>query len=296
MSSANPVQNFYDTFADREWARLDRANDGVIERELHIRAFREFLPPAPCRVLDIGGGPGRWAVWLAERGYRVTLADLSPHLIEIAKTRIAEAPESVQANIEDMLVADARDLSAFASESFDAVLSLGPFYHLTDADDREIAAQEAARVLRPGGRLFAAAMPRLFFLLAVAFERERSGPFASVAGTLINDGVYHDTRPGRFTSAYLFRPEEIAPFFEGFGFRTKRLMASEGMLATVQTEVAALAERDPAVYTQLLDMAYENAADPSILGLAAHLLYIAEKRSADEKTSWWVTGAGNDPA
>ncbi|MBC7808903.1 MAG: methyltransferase domain-containing protein [Akkermansiaceae bacterium] len=280
MSSKNPVQNFYDTFAEREWTRLDRANDGAIERELHARAFEEFLPPTPCRVLDIGGGPGRWAFWLAERGYQVTLADLSPRLIEIARERIAQAPDSIRANIEDVLVADARDLSAFASESFDAVLSLGPFYHLTDASDRNQAAREAARVLRPGGRLFAAAMPRLFFLLAVAFERERAGPFASVAETLLNDGVYHDPRPGRFTSAYLFRPEEIAPFFAGFGFRMTRLMASEGILAMVQTEVAALAENDPAAYAQLLDMAYQNAADPSILGLAAHLLYIAEKRGS----------------
>lgn len=282
MSAPNPVQNFYDTFAEREWARLDRADDGVIERELHSRAFREFLPPAPCRVLDIGGGPGRWAFWLAERGYRVTLADLSPRLIEIARERVAQAPDSVRENTEDVLVADARDLSAFASESFDAVLSLGPFYHLTDAGDRERAAREAARVLRPGGRLFAAAMPRLFFLLAVAFERERAGPFATVARTLLDDGVYYDPRPGRFTSAYLFHPEEFAPFFEQFGFNTIRLMASEGMLATVQTEVAALAESDPVAYTQLLDMTYENAADPTILGLAAHLLYIADKDSIAE--------------
>lgn len=273
----NPVQNFYDTFAEREWARLDRPDDGVIERELHRRAFLEFLPPAPCRILDIGGGPGRWTLWLAEQGYQVTLADLSPRLIEIAQTYIAEAPESVQANIEAVRVADARDLSAFASESFDAMLSLGPFYHLTDTKDREAAAQEVARVLRSGGRLFAAVMPRLFFLLAVAFERERTGSFASVADAILKEGVYHDTRPGRFSGAYLFHPQEVAPFFERFGFQTMRLIASQGMLATVQTEVAALAQNDPEAYAQLLDIAYENAADPSILGLAAHLLYIAER-------------------
>lgn len=280
MESVDSVKAFYDTFAGREWARLDRPDDGVIERELHARAFTEFLPPAPCRILDVGGGPGRWTLWLAERGYRVTLGDLSPRLIEIAKTRIAEAPESVRANIEDVRVADARDLSAFPSESFDAVLSLGPFYHLTEPHEREGAAREAARVLRPGGRFFAAVMPRLFFLLAVAFERERTGPFVTVAETLLNEGVYHDTRPGRFSGAYLFRPEEVAPFFEGFGFQTTRLMASQGMLATVQSEVATLAQSDPDAHAELLDIAYQNAADPSILGLAAHLLYIAEKHGA----------------
>ncbi len=54
-------------------------------------------------------------------------------------------------------------------------------------------------------------------------------------------------------------------------------MASEGILATVQQQVATLAEREPETYRQLLDIAYQNAAGPAILGLAAHLLYIAEK-------------------
>ncbi|MBC8142305.1 MAG: class I SAM-dependent methyltransferase [Armatimonadetes bacterium] len=277
MNSNDAVQDFYDGCGEREWNRLDRADDGIIERELHARAFAEFLPPVPCRVLDIGGGAGRWTVWLAGRGYRVTLADLSPGLVEIAQTKVAALPEAVRANVEAVCVADARDLSRWDDDSFDVVFSLGAFYHLTKAADRERAATEAKRVLRRNGRLFAAMMPRLFFLIAVALEETRTGAFAQVADTLLNEGVYYDTRPGRFSGAYLFPPQEIAPFFARFGFHTLRLMASEGMLATVQSQVAALAVREPETYRELLDIAYQNAADPTILGLAAHLLYIAEK-------------------
>ena len=81
--------------------------------------------PVGARVLDLGGGPGRYAIWLAEHEYRVTLADVSPELLAIARERIDVAGVEVQAIVE----ADARDLAAWADVSFDAVVCLGPFYH-----------------------------------------------------------------------------------------------------------------------------------------------------------------------
>jgi hypothetical protein len=53
------VRDYYERSAEQEWGRLGRVDDGAVEREMHARALAEFLPPAPARVLDIGGGPGR---------------------------------------------------------------------------------------------------------------------------------------------------------------------------------------------------------------------------------------------
>jgi len=76
--------------------------------------------------------------------------------------RVAE--ENVESRVEEIVVADARDLSRWGAESFDAVVSLGPFYHLIDSDDRTRAADELRRVLRPGGLAFIALMPRYAFI------------------------------------------------------------------------------------------------------------------------------------
>ena len=71
---------------------------------------------------------------------------------------------AVTCHWEEIVEADARDLSRWPDASFDAVLSLGPFYHLPVPKDREKAAAEMQRILQPGGRAFVALTPRYTFL------------------------------------------------------------------------------------------------------------------------------------
>ncbi|MEV7401873.1 hypothetical protein AB0N93_15950 [Streptomyces sp. NPDC091267] len=94
---------------------------------------------------------------------------------------------------------------------------------------------------------------------------------------ILTEGRYDDPRRGRFTGGYLIRPDEVTPLFEEHGFRVRRVLASQGILAWAQPEVAALAERDPDAYQRLLDVAYTTAGDPSVHGMAGHLLVIAER-------------------
>ena len=103
------------------------------------------------RVLDLGGGPGRYAAELARRGHRVVLVDPVPEPLETARAKLAgvEGVESIDAG-------DARDLRRHADASFGAVLAFGPFYHLVEEGERRRAAAEMARVLVPGGLAFVA--------------------------------------------------------------------------------------------------------------------------------------------
>jgi len=268
----DPVRAYYDARGESEWHRLDNPYEGAVEQELHRRAFAELLPPQG-RVLDLGGGPGKWTIWLARRGHRVVLADLSPGLLEIARRELAEAGVEAEAVLE----VDARDLSRFGNGEFDAVLSLGPFYHLVAAADRECAAREAHRVLRPGGLLLATVMTRYSWVLGVLLEAG-SRRLADLRQTL-EDGVYRNAEPGRFTEAYLHRPAEVAPFFAANGFEVERLMSSQSFLYLAQEQVAELHQRDAGAYEALLDIPYDAAADPSILGVAGHLLYAGRPRS-----------------
>mgnify|MGYP001791768332 CR=1 FL=1 len=174
-----------------------------------------------------------------------------------------------------MLELDARDLGSFAAGDFDAVLALGPLYHLVELDDRQQAARETLRVLRPGGLLLATVMTRYSWLLGVLLE----GGSARLPEVLrlLEEGVYRNDEPGRFTEAYLYRAEEVVPFFAGIGFEMVRVMASQGILNQVQEEVAGLHERDPGAYQALLEIAYQASTDPSVLGLSGHILYAGRK-------------------
>ncbi|MGW2506233.1 class I SAM-dependent methyltransferase [Streptomyces sp. NPDC001588] len=271
------VRDYYEQSAEREAGRLSRPADGAVEWELHARAFEECLPPAPARILDNGGGPGTWTLWLAHRGYRVTLTDLSPALLDVARTRIAQAPRQYAVNVEAVTEADARDLSAFPDASFDAQLCLGPFYHLTSDSDRLQAVREAHRVLRPGGLLIATVMPPYMRLVSTVLEHGSAAFTTGAVARILDEGRHDDPRPGRFTGGYLTRPDDVTALFEDHGFRVRRLLASQGILAWAQPEVAVLAQRDPDAYRRLLDVAYRTAGDPSIHGMSGHLLVVAER-------------------
>ncbi len=266
QSPGDAVRSYYEARGESEWHRLDNPFEGLIEQEIHSRALAGLLPRGG-RVLDLGGGPGKWTIWMLRRGHRVVLGDLSPRMLRIARREIAAAGLAADGVIE----LDARDLSRFPAAEFDAVLCMGPLYHLVDAADRELALTEVRRVLRPGGVLLATVMTRYAWSLAALLES--GSPRVAAVRAMLQDGVYRHPEAGRFTEAYLFRPEQIAPWFESAGFRTLRTIASQSFLQLVQEQVAQLRERDEDAYHALVEIAYQAAGDPSILGISNHVLY-----------------------
>ncbi len=275
-SDQDEVRAYYAQFGEREWQRLCNAGDGSIEFAITCHTLESVLP-ASGRVLDIGGGPGRYAIWLAQRGYRVVLADLSPNLLEIAKEKIALA--GVESNIETVTEADARNLSRWPDGSFDAVLSLGPFYHLPDATDRKAAATEMVRVLKSHAPAFVALMPRYALLrrtVAIADERRHLRQPDWLTRLMV-DGCFDNDVVGRFNHAFGVRPEDVIPFFSAFGLASQRLLAAESLSVGLQREIADLAATDPVAYAATFAVMIEAASDPSILGMSNHLLYVGRK-------------------
>lgn len=273
--SQETVRRYYAAFDEKEWSRLAEQS-GVIEFAVTTHALQTYLPKAG-RILDLGGGPGRYSIWLAARGYQVVLADLSPNLLEIARKKIIEA--GVQAHMEDIVVADACDLGRYADNAFDAILCLGPFYHLTEASDRERAATELVRVLRPGGVAFVAFMPIYNFLrrtLALADERQHLGQ-PEFVDQLMQAGVFWNDVPGRFSAGYGVRPEEIAPFWEQRGLNTVALLADTSFAATNARDLEALAQSDAEAYARVMKLIVDTASDPSLWGTSVHLVYVGRK-------------------
>jgi 2-polyprenyl-3-methyl-5-hydroxy-6-metoxy-1,4-benzoquinol methylase len=216
-----------------EDVRLTRSPHGRLEFARTVELLGRVLPAPPARVLDVGGGTGIHARWLAEAGYDVTLVDLMGEHVEQAA-----ALEGVVAR-----VGDARSLEA-ADGSFDVVLLLGPLYHLIEPPDRALALREAVRVARPGAVVAAAAIGRYAGLLdfgAHAGLDEATEPL--VRATL--ETGRHDPRLG-FTTAYLHRPEELHAELVAAASPTSRSTASKAPRARRWTPTASTASTSPA--------------------------------------------------
>src|SRR6516162_2844803 len=94
---------------------------GQLDRERSRELLARFLPAPPAAILDIGGGPGGHACWLAARGYQVHLIDISPLHVELARQASAQQP---QAPLASAGTGDARSLS-WADGAADAVVMFG---------------------------------------------------------------------------------------------------------------------------------------------------------------------------
>lgn len=261
---------------EREIDEGQRISRGLGQLELlrTREVVRRHLPPAPRRVLDVGGGTGVHAAWLAADGHHVHLIDRVPRHADRAR-RLTPGPGRVTVS-----VGDARDLPA-ARASVDAVLLLGPLYHLTERADRVRALREAARVVRPGGVVVAAAISRFASLFdGLAREFLFDPEFCPIVERDLREGQHRNPRrrPHWFTTAFFHHPEELRAEVADAGLEVLELVGVEGLAGSLPR----LDRRwqDPRDREVILWSARVVEAEPSLLGLSAHLLVVARPASS----------------
>lgn len=248
------------------WFQLEQART----RELVLR----HLPPAPATIIDAGGGAGVYACWLAALGYEVHLLDPVPKHVEQARAAGARQPEHPLASAE---VGDARNLP-HPDASADAVLLLGPLYHLVEKEDRLACLGEARRVLRPGGVVWGAGISHFASLLDSLTHGFFDDPdFFPIVERDLDDGQHRNPTPNPlyFTDAYLHRPGEMSRELLAAGFQVLGIVAIEGpgWLARDFDRLW----NDPTQRERLLAAVRKVEREPSILGVTSHIMAIGRK-------------------
>ena len=237
-----------------EDARLTRYSLELIRTQ---ELLLDCLPPAPARVLDVGGASGVYARWLVDLGYEVHLIDPVPLHVEqaLAKGGFTAAE------------GDARALD-HTDGSCDVVLLLGPLYHLVERDDRLLALREAMRVARPGGLVAAAAISRSASLIDGTARGFMSEPeFRAIVATVLGGGAHRnpERRPDWFTKAYFHWPEELGGELREAGLTDVEVVGIEGPGEWFRTG----SDDD---IDALVAAARLAEADPRLHVLSAHLL------------------------
>lgn len=257
-----------------EVSERQRLGPSSLERVRTWELLGRHLPPAPAVVLDVGGAAGVYALPLAARGYEVHLVDPMARHVEQALAASAQQP---QAPLASATVGDARQLDR-PDASADAVLLLGPLYHLTDRPDRIQALREARRVLRPDGVVAAAVISRFASTCDGLLRGYLDDPaFEAIVERDLRDGQHRNPtgRPEWFTTAYFHLPEELSREVAEAGLSLQALLAIEGpawLLPDIRQRLA-----DPAGRERVLRAIRRVETEPSLLGASSHLLAVARR-------------------
>ena len=263
------IAAYYNNDPLREHTRLERHQ---LEFDLTKRYLEQYLP-AQGSILEIGAATGRYTLDLAHRGYSVTAVDLSAGLLEQNKQSIAQAglDDRVQ-----FVLADARDLNQVTERNFDAVLLMGPLYHLVVAEDRKKVLKEASDRLKVGGLLFSTFISRFGIMGDLIKNMPEWIEDREEVRSILKHGKDPDHQPQEGFRGYFAQVSEIALLHEAMGIETLTLAGVEPAISADDESYNKLEGLQRKLW---LDLLYEISTEESILGASRHLLYIGRKKS-----------------
>lgn len=260
------IERFYDEEYE-EWERLSRH---MVEFEVTKRYLKQYIT-GHKKILDVGGGPGRYSIFLTQLGHEVTLLDLSGKNIRQAVEKAAEAG----VHLDSCIHGDALRLSEYLykKEQFDVVLLMGPLYHLLLEEDRKLALREALGMLKPGGLIITA------FISTYAQIQDYAGQlhdFGDIDHLLhyLEDGRNHEKDAIGFTTSYFSSEEEARKLMQQAKVTELAFAGVENILCGREDK---LQELEPLLREKWLELAWRLSRDEKLFGMSQHFLYIGKK-------------------
>ena len=265
--SMNKVKEYYNQYIAYEDRRLE---ENVFEIPVTMKYIEKYVRPGD-KILDVACGTGRYAKLLLENGYRLGLNDLSEKNMELTLERTGKHPGILHASVSDALKADIWD-----AEQWDAILLLGPLYHLIQRKNRLKVLKKAHLAVREKGIVFSAFMSRTAALLY--------GIKNNPSGILRPDGAVRLWETGSdkefvegtrwFTHAYFSFPEEIDPLIREAGLNPLHLAGVEGIFGENMELFHQLEEE---LKSKWMRFVMDHCEDIHMVQSSKHLLSISQR-------------------
>lgn len=267
MDDTEIIRQFYDGDVLAEWNRLERF---PIEFAVTKHFIDQHVQPG-ASVLDIGGGPGRYSLYLAEKGCHVTLLDLSVENVRFAQSKAQEAGVALTA-----LHGDARIADTLVQGTFDCVLLMGPLYHLLKEEERIQAVDAAVKLLKPGGVLFASFIS---VTAGMTYYMDSDPGYVLYPGEeeyvrcFVEDRTYNGQA---FTRACFIAMKEILPLMGRFPLTKLHFFGPEGITSPAQAKIVA---SDKSVLDRWIEIVKQTCEREELLSHSAHLVYVGRKHN-----------------
>lgn len=263
------INAFYNSISEE--ARLTQGI-GAFEFERTKHLIQHYVPATPTTIIDVGGGTGKYAQWLARMGHQVHLVEPVVKHIRLAKKRAQSSSHSFYVHH-----GEAKSLP-FPDQFADVIIAHGPLYHLQKYQDRADAIKEAERTLRPGGVFLAFAINRTsstLFGLMQGLVHEKS--FLEMCLNEIEDGMHLPSEkiPGLFTKAFFHEPQQLEQELIAQGFQIRDTIAVEGMTWLDKDFFVSLAVKEKK--KTLLKLLQRTEKNRYLLPFSPHFVVVASK-------------------
>jgi len=250
----------YYTHENDEGKRGHRDNQGIIEFLTTERYMKNIIPPN-SKILDACAGCGVYSFFLAGLGHIVTAGDLVAHNVREITNRQAETPV-----LHQIYHGSATELGRFDDASFDVVLNMGAFYHITDKEEREKSITECLRVLKPNGLFFLAYLNK--FSNIVKYHGLWKDEFSAIE-RILERGFADDD-----SLFYQSTPEEVEALMTNLQLAILHNVATDGFKGTITQTLNSM---DDALFDRYLNYHFKTCEIKSILGYSEHALVICRK-------------------
>jgi len=257
------ILEHYNGAVSNEWTRIE----GRPEFLLTCRMLERYIKPGD-KVLDIGGGPGRYSLYLAKKGCDVTLFDLSPENVRFALEQAKTQELSIKA-----ITGDARNADELVSGLFDHVLLMGPMYHLLEEADRVKTIKASISLLKSGGSMFVSFI-NLFsgMIYAMKFLPEIIATDAPNEVDYMEKVIAQRSFAGDgFTKVYFIDQDEILPFMSQFPLKKLHLFGQEGITSPCESNIMSQPTEIVDLWLSFCEKTWERE---DLLSWSEHLMYV----------------------
>lgn len=228
--------------------------------------IQRYLPLPGSRILDAGGGSGRWAVRLARMGYHVTLTDVLTGLPDAAQRRLDVKGLLDRVIIERM---DIRDMTKLAHDSFNLAMAHDV---LSYCGEPQRTVGELVRVTRPGGHVIVSAESR------IAATQEIVAGNWEQAERILATGQATTKQPPPAQVVRFFDIDEMVTLFEQENLQVVRVFGRAILTERLSPETRRSILQNSQALSHLIELEIRHADNPGWAGAAQHFEIVGLKK------------------
>ena len=258
------IRDYYDAGVQGEWDRIANRPEFL----LTCRMLDRYIKSGDT-VLDIGGGPGRYSLYLAQKGCAVTLFDLSAENTKFAAVQAAEQGVSIQT-----ITGDAREADKMTQEQYDHILLMGPMYHLLEESERTKAVKAALHLLKPGGIIYVSFI-NMFAGMIYYMKHLPDFNIDNDSENYIKNVIDGKSYSGNaFTKAFFIDQREVLPYMAQFPLEKLHLIGQEGVTCPCEGNIMSQNQNIIDLWLNFSEAVWERE---EFLSYSEHLMYVGRK-------------------